>query len=107
MIALLRTDRYSQSAFTLTRTSGASASFTFNGTGVQIFGAKRGNHGPYSVTIDSSAPTALNGTAADPGEFQASLFSIANLQQGLHKVVIMNGGASYLDIDLVRLARFL
>lgn len=43
--------RYSASAFTLTFTSGATATFTFNGTAITLYGAKRGNHGTYQVSF--------------------------------------------------------
>lgn len=88
----------------LTNVNGESASFSFNGTGVQIFGAKRANHGPYHVDLDGSSTAGLNGSVPDPGLFQTSLFSAAGLQQGLHRVTITNDGPTYLDIDFVRLA---
>jgi len=93
--------RYFQNAFMLTNVSGESAEFTFNGTGVQIYGAKRANHGPYHVNLDDSPNTGLSGTAPDPGLFQTSLFSATGLQQGLHRVTITNDGSSYLDIDFI------
>ena len=96
--------RYFESAFILTNVSGESAAFTFNGTGIQIYGAKRLDHGPYHVNLDDGPDTELNGTAPDPGLFQTSLFSVTGLQQGLHRVTITNDGSSYLDIDFVRLA---
>lgn len=94
-------DRYSQNSFTVTNVNGESVSFSFNGTGVQIFGAKRGNHGPYHVNLDKSQNTGLNGTALDPGLFQTSLFSVSGLQQGPHQVTLTNDAASYVDIDFI------
>lgn len=93
--------RYSQSTFTLTQTDGDEAKLTFNGTGIQIFGARRGNHGFYQVTIDGQTGPALTGKAPDPGEFQASLFSVDNLDQKLHTLTLRNEGTTFLDIDYV------
>jgi hypothetical protein len=95
--------RYSQSSFTLTSTSSESVSFTFNGTGVQIYGAKRGNHGPYHSNLDNGTDTGWNGTSADPGLFQTSLYSVSGLQQGLHRITLTNDANAYIDIDFVRL----
>lgn len=39
------------------------ASFSFNGTAVYIFGAKRGNHGHYIVTIDNGEAQRYDGYA--------------------------------------------
>lgn len=97
---------YSQSSFTLTKSAGATATFTFNGTGVQIFGAKRGNHGAFTVNLDG-AITNENGQSSDPGIFQTALFSTSNLPQGLHTVVLSNPGTNFLDIDFVRVFVYL
>ncbi|GLB45086.1 hypothetical protein LshimejAT787_1901640 [Lyophyllum shimeji] len=94
--------RYSESSFMKTKVPGASASFTFNGTAVQIFGAKRNNHGAYVVKVDDTMYPSADGKAPDPGLFQQSLFEVAGLQQGLHEVTITNQGNSlYLDIDFI------
>ncbi|KAG5643448.1 hypothetical protein DXG03_000921 [Asterophora parasitica] len=85
-----------------TQTPNASASFTFNGTSVQIFGAKRGNHGPYSVLVDNTTYPTADGAAPDPGEFQQSLFAIDGLKMGRHEVTIVNQGNTFLDVDFVR-----
>ncbi|KAG6918052.1 hypothetical protein DXG01_016708 [Tephrocybe rancida] len=92
---------YSESSFMATQTSGASASFTFNGTGVQIFGAKRGNHGPYSVKVDGATYPTTTGLLRDPGLFQQSLFAVDGLALGLHEVTITNQGTTFLDVDFI------
>ncbi|KAK6995998.1 hypothetical protein R3P38DRAFT_3424461 [Favolaschia claudopus] len=46
--------KYSDGTFTLSTAKGSSASLTFTGNRVWIFGAKRGNHGLYSVTLDKT-----------------------------------------------------
>ncbi|KAJ8518723.1 hypothetical protein ONZ45_g4244 [Pleurotus djamor] len=89
--------------FTLTTEVGASASFTFNGTGIWILGAKRSNHGPYDVNLDN---------ARHPGDgfsqealFQVPLFAAMNLFNGLHTVQITNQpnqrDRPFIDIDSI------
>ncbi|KAG6836998.1 hypothetical protein H0H93_016458 [Arthromyces matolae] len=92
---------YSESSFMATQTAGGAASFSFNGTGVQIFGAKRGNHGPYLVLVDGTAYPPANGNAPDPGLFQQNIFTASGLQQGSHEVTITNQGTTFLDIDFL------
>ncbi|KAJ6609889.1 hypothetical protein B0H10DRAFT_2062966 [Mycena sp. CBHHK59/15] len=94
-------DLYSDSSFTLTQSDGASASFVYNGTGITIFGAKRGNHGFYQVSVDGNVFPPATGKASDPGQFQVPLFSNTNLPQGLHTVTITNQGTTFLDIDFI------
>ncbi|KAF5393204.1 hypothetical protein D9757_000534 [Collybiopsis confluens] len=95
--------KYSASSFFATSVSSGTASFTFNGTGVQLSGAKRGNHGLYQVTIDGTKFPAASGQSADPGIFQTSLFSKTDLSQGLHTVVLENQGGSgqFVDLDFI------
>lgn len=98
-------DRYSDSTFTLTSKSEASATLTFNGTGVWIFGARRSNHGLYNVTLDGSVLDGQNGFAEDPA-FQQPLFVSPSLQNIQHSLTISNAGTNFgqnfLDIDFVR-----
>lgn len=96
--------RYSDATFTLCTANGASATFTFNGTDIWIFGAKRDNHGPYTVTLDGSVIEQA-GFAVLPGVFQTPLFVSAGLQNKQHTVVITNTQTDdtkkFLDIDFV------
>ncbi|GAW00534.1 hypothetical protein LENED_002061 [Lentinula edodes] len=94
---------YTSSSFFATSTSGGTASFTFNGTGIELFGSKRGNHGLYQVSIDRTTFPAASGEATDPGIFQASLFSKTDLEQGLHTVVLENQGSAgqFVDLDFI------
>ena len=97
--------RYSNNGtFTLTTTSGASATLTFNGTAVWIYGAKRSNHGPYNITLDGNDyedDGYYNGQI-----FQQVLFSSVGLDATTpHTVSIINSYTDvtepYLDIDFV------
>jgi hypothetical protein len=82
------------------RYQNASASFSFNGTGVYLYGAKRGNHGSYSVSIDDRVTPGLNGDGGD--QYQTLLYGKSDLPYGLHRVVVTNTAAPlWLDIDFV------
>ncbi|KAJ7730146.1 hypothetical protein B0H16DRAFT_1469726 [Mycena metata] len=78
--------RYSNGGtFTLCNTLGSSATFTFNGTQVYVYGAKRDNHGPYSVTLDGTT-TAFNGFSETA--LWTTLFVSDVLAQGMHTITI-------------------
>ncbi|KAJ6524014.1 hypothetical protein B0H19DRAFT_880169, partial [Mycena capillaripes] len=86
--------------FTLCNTLGSSATFTFNGTQVFVYGAKRDNHGPYSITLDGSTTT-FDGFSRTA--LWTTLFVSDALTQGLHTVTVTNQmrnpNNAYLDID--------
>ncbi|KAJ7468225.1 hypothetical protein B0H11DRAFT_2305774 [Mycena galericulata] len=88
--------------FTLCTTKGSSASFSFNGTQVWVYGAKRSNHGPYSVQMDGKT-TQYDGFSTQD-EF-TYLFSSGPLASGQHTVVVTNAvndtTKPYLDIDYI------
>lgn len=91
----------------LTQTAQADVSFYFYGTGVQLYGAKRQNHGTYQISIDSVVYPPVNGSVPDPGYFQTSLFSTSSLTNGYHTVRMTNLESRYLDLDFVSLFPFL
>ncbi|KAJ7260917.1 hypothetical protein B0H12DRAFT_1274722 [Mycena haematopus] len=95
-------DYSNNGTFTLCTTKGSSATFIFNGTQVFVNGAKRSNHGPYSVTLDGTQ-TLLNGFSEDA--VFGPLFVSNVLLQDQHTVTITNqlNNASfpYLDIDFI------
>ncbi|KAF9268650.1 hypothetical protein L218DRAFT_852939 [Marasmius fiardii PR-910] len=97
--------KYSASSFFATSTTGGSVTFSFTGTGIEVFGSKRLNHGNYQVQLDGSSFPTQSGTAADPGTFQTSLFSRTNLNDGPHTIMITNQGTNkqFLDIDFITL----
>ncbi|ORX40609.1 hypothetical protein BD324DRAFT_678060 [Kockovaella imperatae] len=85
-------DRYFRSTFHATTQDGDYMSFTFNGSAVYVYGAKRSNHGSYSATIDGQTGGGLLfGYAAKPEIFQAPLFFTENLNPAkTHTVVLTN-----------------
>ncbi|TFK20942.1 hypothetical protein FA15DRAFT_696663 [Coprinopsis marcescibilis] len=98
-----QTSRYSQSTFFATETRDASMTFTFSGTEVGIYGARRGNHGRYEVTLDGELVTTGEGNAS-PDAFRAELWKPdQRLEMGRHEVTIRNRPTSadrqWLDVD--------
>ncbi|KAF9484861.1 hypothetical protein BDN70DRAFT_943805 [Pholiota conissans] len=93
-------DKYSESSFMKSNVQGESMSFTFNGTGLTIVGAKRGNHGLYSVNLDGIDSPALNGSSPTDLMNQ-TLFSSVQLQRDTHSVVLTNEKQAFVDVDYV------
>jgi hypothetical protein len=83
----------------VTNVVNANVSFSFYGTGVQIYGAKREQHGQFQITIDGLVYTPQNGASVN-SIFQTALFSTVALNEGYHTVTMTNLGAG-LDIDFV------
>ncbi|QRV82733.1 hypothetical protein RhiJN_10748 [Ceratobasidium sp. AG-Ba] len=103
------TGRYLGRTFHTTQVNGDQAFFQFNGTAVYVFGAKRGNHGNYTVQIDDEIPRQYDGFAptqpdGTDGIYQAPICVRTNLANGLHRVTLTNNGQlnqPYFDIDFV------
>lgn len=88
----------------VTQTAKADVSFYFYGTGVQLYGAQRQNHGTYQISIDSVVYAPRNASATSPEYFQTSLFSTVALKNGYHTVRMTNLESKSLDLDFVRLS---
>jgi len=75
--------------FMFTTQYAASASLTFNGTAIWIFGARARNRGTYNVTLDETAST---GDGFHDGQlFQQVLFSAVGLNGTTpHTILITN-----------------
>ncbi|KAJ7120178.1 hypothetical protein C8R44DRAFT_921203 [Mycena epipterygia] len=89
--------------FTLCTSKGSSATFSFTGAQVWIYGAKRSNHaGPYSVDIDGKT-TQYDGFSAQ--DQWTALFDSGSMKEDSHTVVITNllndTKKPYLDIDYI------
>ncbi|KAF8346320.1 hypothetical protein F5887DRAFT_961364 [Amanita rubescens] len=96
------TTEYSESNFMGTTAQNASMTFRYCGTDVQLYGAQRGNHGRYQVTLDNFTYSPQSGFAPDPGNFQVVLFESHDVPQGNHTVIITNAdNDKWLDIDFV------
>lgn len=74
-------------------------SFSFYGSSVTVYGAKRGNHGSYDATVDHSGSLPFNGKA-NPDQFNATLFT-SSMNLGVHNLTITNGDDTFFDVDYV------
>ncbi|SJL11327.1 uncharacterized protein ARMOST_14730 [Armillaria ostoyae] len=90
--------KFWRESYTYTWNAGASASFTFNGTGIKILGTTRSANGSYTVNLDGQSKI-LDATAPDPMEYQADVvLDVTGLQQKQHTVTVTNADASvYID----------
>ncbi|KAF8315838.1 hypothetical protein DL93DRAFT_2166436 [Clavulina sp. PMI_390] len=89
-----------------TYTTGDSAQFSFNGTGVWVYGSKRWNHGDYDVDLDGASTSGSGQPDGGQDAFQQLLFGSGDLASGPHQLAITNKGFSnstsgYFDIDYI------
>ncbi|KAJ7154834.1 hypothetical protein C8R43DRAFT_1186132 [Mycena crocata] len=97
------TTQYSNNGtFTVCNTKDCSATFTFNGTHVWIYGSKRKDHAYYSVALDGQT-TEYDGFSDD--DSYTSLYDSGALDPWPHTVIITNimndTDRPYLDIDYI------
>ncbi|KAF5322600.1 hypothetical protein D9619_001541 [Psilocybe cf. subviscida] len=79
---------------------GATATFSFVGTGVSIFGGRRPNYGAYTVSVDGN--TIQTGTSqASQDLSRQQLASATGLSYGNHTLVLTNTGGAPVDIDSI------
>uniref|UniRef100_D8Q951 Expressed protein n=1 Tax=Schizophyllum commune (strain H4-8 / FGSC 9210) TaxID=578458 RepID=D8Q951_SCHCM len=94
---------YSGQSFHYTAYKNASASVTFNGTGISIYGANGPDYGPYTIYVDNVLVGAGNGKAYST-QTKALLGTVSDLDQGEHTVELINNSDGLLDIDWVVLS---
>ncbi|KAL1755135.1 hypothetical protein FB107DRAFT_214231 [Schizophyllum commune] len=94
---------YSGQSFHYTAYKNASASVTFNGTGIAIYGAKGPDYGPYTIYVDNVLVGVGNGKAHST-QTKALLGTVSDLDQGEHTVELINNSDALLDIDWVVLS---
>ncbi|EPQ55630.1 hypothetical protein GLOTRDRAFT_93227 [Gloeophyllum trabeum ATCC 11539] len=88
---------------TATTTYGASATFSFNGTGVTLFSAKRPNHGFFNISLDGTFISTNNGSSGALEGIWGPLYSSGPLDDGLHTVVVIGFNTSVTtDTQLVQ-----
>lgn len=94
--------KYAQGGtFTLTNATSATATISFNGTGIWIYGSKRPNHSSYQATFDGTTTT-YDGQGDELN--QQVIFSATDLIFDSHTVSLANLGSGfygYLDVDYV------
>ncbi|KAF9547703.1 hypothetical protein CPC08DRAFT_625535 [Agrocybe pediades] len=92
-------DEYSEKSFTVTSKQGESLRLQFYGTGVTIFGARRGNHGIYSAQLDGGPVFRATGTSTS-GDLMQVLYT-GNATLGMHTVTVTNDQDEFFDLDYV------
>jgi len=90
---------YSGSSYHTTSVQGATATVTFNGTGITFLGGHRPNYGTYIISVDGR--TIANESSAGQDIFKQVLGSAYGLSNGKHTAVLMSSSASPIDIDVV------
>ncbi|KAI6099321.1 hypothetical protein EDD16DRAFT_1497733 [Pisolithus croceorrhizus] len=96
-------DQYYLGTFTTNNVTNGQASFSFNGTGVWVYGAKRPNHALYySVQLDDITFGPYNGVPPY-NEFMQPIFNDSGFAQEMHTLTLTNQGeeGTYVDIDLI------
>ncbi|KAG6908194.1 hypothetical protein DXG01_005783 [Tephrocybe rancida] len=88
---------YHAETFTRATQLGASASFTFNGTSITIYGGKSPNHGNYTINVDGKKQDASG--FASTNQYQIPIFSADNLGDSTHTVSLTNTQYAFVDID--------
>ena len=90
--------------FMVTNRSGSTASLTFNGTSVWLYGSKGKNNGEYNVTLDDDSVFVGNGSS-NKDLFHQVLFKATGLDGSkLHRLTVGNLGVNetkHLVIDSV------
>ncbi|PVG03893.1 hypothetical protein CPB86DRAFT_778985 [Serendipita vermifera] len=78
----------------------ASATLTFDGTAVYVYGYKSSDHGFRDISIDGAVPTRCDGKLGAQGS-RALVYSAENLSPGTHKLTITNAGeeGEFLNLD--------
>ncbi|KAF8650453.1 hypothetical protein AX16_005255 [Volvariella volvacea WC 439] len=85
-----------------TSAQGATATFTFNGTGVKLFGGRRPGYGTYTIFVDGQA--VMNGDAESPSPAtRQMLVSVSGLANGQHTVTLRCDGGGAVDIDWIEM----
>ncbi|KAF8315836.1 hypothetical protein DL93DRAFT_811791 [Clavulina sp. PMI_390] len=75
-----------------TSTKGDSLQFSFNGTGIWVYGSERSTNGNFDVIVDTSSWSTNSTAAVGQDQFQTLVFGVGNLTNGPHEITITNRG---------------
>ncbi|KAI0051870.1 hypothetical protein FA95DRAFT_1554110 [Auriscalpium vulgare] len=91
---------YSAQSYHSSSAQGASATLSFNGTGIWLFGAKKPNYGTFTISVDGES---VQGSAqSTQAAFQQMLGGKSGLPNGSHTVTLTNtGSGASIDLDSV------
>ncbi len=82
----------------VTKEQGASVTYTFDGTGLDVLGETNTDQGTFTATVDGKPA----GTYSQKGEVrqaQQVVYSVKNLRKGKHTVTLTSTSTDYLLID--------
>ncbi len=83
--------------------TGASAEFTFEGTGLDYLSEKYADHGRVAVHLDGQLRAVVDLALANfPRLAQVAVFSVRDLPPGRHTLKLVNQGADYAILDAFR-----
>lgn len=86
-----------------TTNAGAKATFTFEGTGIEVLAEKYNDHGRFAVTLDGTARgTADLATSNFPRVAQVAVFSARDLKPGRHTIELVAETTDYAILDAFR-----
>ncbi|KAJ3984758.1 hypothetical protein F5890DRAFT_1514962 [Lentinula detonsa] len=91
---------YSGSSYHTTSIQGATATITFSGTAITIFGGHRPNYGTFQISVDGQNVVASESSAGQD-VVQQILGTASGLSNGKHTAVITSSSSSPIDIDYV------
>ncbi|KAK8853219.1 hypothetical protein IAR55_003921 [Kwoniella newhampshirensis] len=84
---------YLQETYHSTSVDGASFTFRFNGSAVHVYGARRSNHGTYSVQLDDGDILYTMGHD-EPDRFQTLLYTAGGLTTDVEHVITLSNQPS-------------
>ncbi|KAI6003313.1 hypothetical protein F5J12DRAFT_722726 [Pisolithus orientalis] len=96
-------DQYYHGTFTTNNVTNGQVTFTFNGTGIWWYSARRNNHGTFVVQVDDNTYGPYDGYSVEE-QFMVPIFNITDLNQGTHKLTLTNTGSGttlYVGADLI------
>jgi hypothetical protein len=79
-----------------TQAVGASVSYTFTGTGLDVLGETTADGGQFTVTVDGKRDPAAHSEQGDVRLAQQVVYSTQNLRPGRHTVTLTNAGPNLL-----------
>ncbi|KAI0342657.1 hypothetical protein BDW22DRAFT_1428833 [Trametopsis cervina] len=98
---------YYNSTMHRTNTQGASATISFEGNSITVYGATSYDHALFSVQLDGGDPMLLNGTAPVP-RYQNMLYYAGGLANTSHVLDVANVDTTgmWLDLDKVVVSKW-
>ncbi|MFC5804095.1 hypothetical protein [Streptomyces formicae] len=85
-----------------TTANGASFTYTFTGTGIDVIGPRSSSSRNFTVTVDGTLIGTFSQYAASGYQAQAVLYSARHLAPGTHTIKVTKVDGTYLQLDALR-----